>query len=285
MSTVLSGLSVPFPSRVRGAVPTWLREPLLHFLILGGVLFAVDHFILSRAGDPRVITIDAAVDQEAQRVFEASRGRKPDEEELYALRRVWLDNEVLYREGLAMQLDKGDKAIRERVIFKALSVINSGIKLPPFDDALLRNWFERNRTKYDEPTRFDFQEAVLAGDRSEAAMRGFVEALNAGTPADTQAGLRVFKNRPRANLEQSYGAAFVAALEAVPPGKWQVLPSREGWRAMRLESITPPRPADFENLRGIVLQDWTDTTLAKQRSAAVQALAKKYIVQVTASSQ
>ncbi len=57
--------------------------------------------------------------------------------------RVWLDNEVLYREGLALQLDKGDTAIRERVIFKALSVIDASVKLPPVDESTLREWFER----------------------------------------------------------------------------------------------------------------------------------------------
>ena len=71
---------------------------------------------------------------------------------------------MLYREGLALQLDKGDTAIRERVIFKALSVVDSGLKLPEHDDKLLQAWFEQHRAKYDDPARFDFQEAQLAGD-------------------------------------------------------------------------------------------------------------------------
>jgi hypothetical protein len=53
-----------------------------------------------------------------------------------------------------------------------------------------------------------------------------------------------------------------------------------GWRAMRLESISKPQPADFESLRGVVLHDWTDATLSDQRSAAVKALAKKYTIKV-----
>jgi hypothetical protein len=264
--------------RRRAAVPSWLREPLLHFVVLGGLLFGVDHFIVGRIDDPRVIVVDAAVDNQARQIFESSRGREPNEDELYALRRVWLDNEVLYREGLATQLDKGDPAIRERVIFKALSVVDAGTKLPPVDDALLREWFQRHREKYDAPTRYDFQEAVLAGDVSESAVRAFVKALNAGTPGDAQAGLRVFKGRPHANLVQSYGPEFVKAFEALRPGEWRALPTQDGMRAIRLESIAPAQPAVFENLRGVVLQDWTDATLAEQRTAAVRALAKKYKV-------
>ena len=48
------------------------------------------------------------MDNEAREVFKKARGREPNKEELYALRRVWLDNEVLYREGLALGVDKGD---------------------------------------------------------------------------------------------------------------------------------------------------------------------------------
>jgi hypothetical protein len=273
------------PARGKAGLPNWLREPLLHFVVLGGVLFGADHLLVVRSDDPRVIVVGAEVDKAARQLFSASRGREPNDEELAALRRVWLDNEVLYREGLALQVDKGDTAIRERVIFKALSVIDAKVKLPLVDDDLLRDWFEKNRARYDEPARYDFQEAALAGDSSEAAVRAFVETLNSGTPGDTKAGLRVFKNRPHANLVQSYGAEFTQALLDSPVGEWRALAARDGFRAMRLDAVTPPRPARFEALRGVVLQDWTDATLAEQRSTAVRALARKYDVKFEAAAQ
>ncbi|MET0657765.1 MAG: peptidylprolyl isomerase [Steroidobacteraceae bacterium] len=286
MATSPSSLRLKLSSQTsRFALPRWTREPLLHFVVLGAILFGVDHLIAARQDDPHVILIDGKVDNEARRVFQASRGREPNADELYALRRVWLDNEVLYREGLALELDKGDKAIRERVIFKALSVIDSNTKLPPHDDAVLREWFERNRARYDEPARYDFQEAVLAGNPEEAAVRAFAASLNAGTPGDEQAGLRIFKDRPRANLEQSYGADFVKALETASPGEWSVVRANGRFRVVRLEQITPPAPADYEHLRNVIRQDWTDATLADQRSAAVRALAKKYTVKVGGAAQ
>ncbi|MCV2370361.1 peptidylprolyl isomerase [Roseateles oligotrophus] len=275
-----TGLSVRPAGQARSA---WLREPLLHFLVLGALLFAADHVLVGRSDDPRSIVVGAAVDAEAKQVFTAARGREPNAEELKALRQVWLDNEVLYREGLALQVDRGDTAIRERVIFKALSVVDANTKLPAVDDKVLRDWFEKNRAKYDEPARFDFQEAALSGDNSEAAARAFVTELNAGTPGDAKAGLRVFKGRPHGNIVQSYGAEFAQALEALPPGEWRALPTREGWRAMRLEAISPAKPANFETLRGVLLPDWTDATMAEQRSAAVRALTQKYKVKYEAS--
>jgi hypothetical protein len=264
---------------------TWLREPLLHFVLLGAAIFAVDHVLVSRADDPRTIVVGADVDKEAKLLFKTSRGTEPSAKELTALRQVWLDNEVLYREGLALKLDKGDTSIRDRVIFKALSMIDANTKLPPIEDKVLRNWFDTHRDKYDQPARFDFEEAVLTGDTSESAVRAFVEKLNNGTPGDANAGLRVFKGRPLANLVQSYGEPFANALRDAPVGQWQAIASRDGVRAVRLTGTTPAQPAVFEVMRGPVQQDWTDATLAEQRTAAVRALAKKYTIKYEAAAK
>src|SRR5450432_1622236 len=258
--------------------PGWLREPLLHFVVLGGLLFAVDHALVSKSDDPHMIVVTADVDSEAVETFKAARGREPNTQELEALHRVWLDNEVLYREGLALQVDKGDPAIRERVIFKALSVVDSNVKLPQADDKVLRAWFESHRDKYDEPARYDFEEAALSGESSEQTVRDFVAALSSGLPGDAKAGLRVFKGRPRSNLVESYGPDVAKALEDSKPGAWQALSTRGGWRAMKLDAITPPKPAVYEQLRGVLLQDWKDDIGSEQRTAAVRALAKKYTV-------
>jgi hypothetical protein len=270
--------SAPPAARRRIAWPAWLREPLLHFVALGALLFALDHAIVSRSDDPRVIMVGAQVDAEARSLFRGSRGREPTREELEALRRVWLDNEVLYREGLALQVDKGDSAIRERVIFKALSVVDASVKAPPKDEASLRAWFEAHHEKYDEPARYDFEEAVLAGEAGEAAVRAFVARLNEGAPGDVNAGLRVFKGRPQINIVESYGAEFAKALAGAAPGPWRALPSSGGWRAIRLQATMQPQAARFEAVRGVVMQDYVDARMAEQRTAAVRALAKKYTV-------
>ena len=261
-----------------GRWPTWLREPLLHFVVLGGLLFGADQILVSRAGDPHAIVVDSAVDAQAREIFRNARGREPNSDELRALRQVWLDNEVLYREGLAQQLDRGDPAIRDRVIFKALSVIETGLKLPQFDDALLRDWFEQHRDKYDEPARYDYQEAVLPGNPTRANLDALASELNAGKPGTSEASLRVFSGRPHSNLMQSYGPRFAKAVEELPQSKWRVLESQDGPRLVQLKGTTPPRPAQFETLRGVVLQDWTDTTMAEQRTAVVRGLARKYRV-------
>ena len=92
-------------------------------------------------------------------------------------------------------------------------------------------------------------------------------------------------DRPYPNLVQSYGAEFPKALDGLKPGEWHATQTREGWRAMRLEAITSPKPAVYEQLRGVVMQDWTDLTAAEQRSASVKQLARKYKIRYEADAK
>ena len=278
MSATVPGFENPSTTLRWHRVPAWLKEPLLHFVILGGVLFAADHVLYVHRGDPNTIVISGAVSADERAMFKASRSRDPNERELAAMHRVYINNEVLYREGIAMQLDKGDETLRERVIFKMLSVVDSNVRLPTIDENALKTWFEQNRKLYDEPERYTFDEAVLAGDNSESAVGAFVAALNGGTPGDAKAGLRVFKGRPLENLVQSYGAEFPRQLQASPIGEWRALQTKDGWRAMRTNEITQAKPAVFEKVRNNVFADWKDKTASDMRTAAVLAMGKKYKV-------
>lgn len=289
-------MSTPFPldsasssstvagQRAAGRGASWLREPLLLFLAAGGLLFALDRVLNPPDANHRIV-IGADVDEQARKTFMDNRGREPTAEELAALRQIWIDNEVLYREGLALQADRGDDMIRQRVIFKSLSIVDAGVKLPEIDDAKLRGWFEAHRGKYDEPARYTFQEGVPVGERDEASIRAFVNLLNNDPPGEIKADLRIFRGRPLSNLNDSYGSDFARALDEMPresgrSDAWRAVRSREGWHAIRVEEITPQKPAQFAALRGVVLQDWRDATAAEMRTAEVRKLGSKYKIVV-----
>jgi hypothetical protein len=275
---MVSQASSPSPLRALA------REPLLHFLLLGALIFGAD-WVHTRGTDPAArITVTAQADEEAARLFAASMGRPPSANERRTLRQRWVDNEVLYREGLALRMDQGDPTIRERVIFKALSMIEAGLTLPKIDDAQLRAWFVQHRADYDTQERVDFLEAVTPGKLDAAGAARFAAALNdAGknknkdNPA-LDSDLRVFKGRPRDSIALSYGAPFAAALTALPPGAWTVLPSSQGIHVIRLEARHPGDSARYEDVRGRVLQDWKDATLQAMRTRAVRDLGRKYTV-------
>lgn len=259
------------------------REPLLHFVLLGGLIFAADQIVRARVGDPNVIVVGPEVEREAREIFRTAKGREPTSAELDVLRARWIDNEVLYREGLALRLEQGDPALRERVIFKALNVIESNLRLPEADEAALKAWFEQHRDQYDVQARFDFSEAVPTDSR-EAAVRRFAEALNAGAQTDLTSGLRIFQARPHNTIVDAFGAEFATALDDLPLQQWRVLKSSEGARIVRLEAREPGVTANFDEVRLQVLQDWRDAKAQEIRTTAVRELGKKYTVRVEGAS-
>jgi hypothetical protein len=263
---------------------SWLREPLLHFLVIGALVFALDAWVFSGRDDPNVIVLSQSADNEMRELFLGERGREPTDAEMRVMRDRWFDNELLYREGLSLGLDRGDTGIRERVIFKALNVVEANLAPPQADEATLRSWFESQRLRYDTPPRIDFLEAVIPGRPDRAEVEAFAAALNAGTADTATRGLRIFRGRPLASIRDGFGDQFSDLLSELPPERWHVVDSREGPRAILVESRSAGEPADFEQLRERVAQDWRDQRMAELRTAAVRALADKYRLEVASES-
>ncbi|MCZ2497915.1 peptidyl-prolyl cis-trans isomerase [Xylophilus sp. Kf1] len=256
------------------------REPLVHFLLLGALIFGVDHLIDGRREDPQTIVVSADVQKEARDMFAAGLQRQPSPGDMQKLIDRWTDNEILYREGLALGLDRGDVTIRERVIFKALSVTQAGITLPRIDEPALKAWFEARHARYDAPALYTFLEAVVTGDSTPASTQAFVAALNANAGSEVQSDLRSFRQRPRGNVLESYGADFAKALDEAPVGQWRAVPSTSGLRVVQVEAIQPPVAARFDTIKEAVYQDWRDDTMAEMTTRAVREMGRKYAVRV-----
>ncbi len=260
---------------------TWLqrvaREPLVHFLVFGALIFAADHVLLAVQGNPNDIVVTKEIYQEASETFVAGMKREPTPAELKTLIDRWIDNEVLYREGLTLGLDKGDPAMRDRVIFKTLSLAQAGLVLPKIDEAGLRLWFDSRRDRYDLPARFDFEEAVVdGGEAATEKLQKFATALNAQQRPDAEGSLRIFKDRPRPNLVQSYGVDFTAAIEKQPSGNWSVVDSKDGPRVVRLVAIRPGQSVNFDDMKERVYKEWKDSTSTELSKDAIREIARKY---------
>jgi hypothetical protein len=224
-----------------------------------------------------VLVVPGEVNHEAVHAFEKTHARKPAREDLLTIHRVWIDNEVLYREGKTLPASEAET--REQVVARALRVIEEEIGHPSVTVEELRRWFESRRDSFEQPARFDFEDATPPGTNSEAAVLALVEKLNAGTAGDARGGSRVFRGRPESNLVQSYGAKAAAAVAGAVPGTWLAVQTRDGWRAMRLLSLKPAIRAEFDAQREVVRRAWVDATVSDRRSAAVQALWQKYQIE------
>ena len=270
-------MELPITSSSSAWLQRALREPLTHFIVLGALIFSADHLIVAKRGNPQEIVITKETYAEARGAFVAGMKREPTDAELKVLTDRWVDNEVLYREGLALGMDRGDQAMKDRVVFKVLTATQSGLALPKIDEAGLRAWFESRRERYDLPARFSFEEAVLAaGDATPENLQKFVAALNSAQAPDLDGSLRIFKDRPRPNLVQSYGEPFAEALEKSAVGSWASRQSQEGPRAIRLTAFTPGRAAIYDEMQERVYTEWKESTSSQLTKTAIGEIAKKY---------
>ena len=259
----------------------WLKrfkqEPLLIFTAIALLIFAGDYVISLSKEDPKAIVITPEIRQEVRQIYANALKREPTPGDMKVLMERWVDNEVLYREGLALGLDKGDSSIRERVIFKALSVTQAEINLPKLDENGLQKWFNEHADQYDSPALIHFQEAVVSGKPTDVELKNFVSALNGKGKSDLDSTLEIFRDRPRFTIVDGYGEDFSKALEQLPPGgEWQLLDSKAGSRIVQLISVKPGDKANFESMKAKVYTDWKNQTAAELSTKAIREMGKKY---------
>src|SRR4051794_32122126 len=100
----------------------WWHEPLLHFVVLGLVVFALHRMFVSVSAAPpeleRVIVITAQRQRALADAFVTQRGRQPTDEELQTLVEEWSTGEMLYRESKRLGLDREDETMRQHLIQK-----------------------------------------------------------------------------------------------------------------------------------------------------------------------
>jgi len=256
------------------------QEPLLIFMVIAALIFVGDYLMSLTEEDPNAIVITPEIRLEARQIYTNSFKQEPSEKDMKILMDRWVDNEVLYREGIALGLDKGDSSIRERVIFKALSVTQATLSLPKLDENGLQNWFKEHADKYDAPRLIHFQEAVPLGKTSAEDLKIFVNALNGNGKgkSDVDSSLEIFKDRPRFTIVDGYGEDFTAALEKLPTSGWHLLDSKAGPRIVSLISVKEGEKADFEEVKAKVYADWKNQTGAELSTKAIRDMGKKYTI-------
>lgn len=265
--------------KIKNSKSLWVsfkKEPLLIFMLVALLIFALDYLVFLGAENPKVIKITPETKREIKQIFVSSLKREPSEQDMKKLVERYVDNEVLYREGLALGLDKGDSSIRERVIFKALSVTQAAITLPKLDEEGLQKWFVKNQENYDSPILIHFQEAVPSGVQPPEQLKLFADTLNGKGKTQIESTLEIFKDRPKFSIVEGYGDDFTKALLELPPNQWHTLESKAGLRLVQLISVKPGQKANFSEIKAQVYIDWKNQTAAELSTKAIKEMGAKY---------
>lgn len=255
---------------------TLVREPLLQFLLIGALLFAVDYYFSASRDDPKQIYIDADRVDWLVGVFQEGQGRLPAADEVENLIVKWSQNEVFYREAQALGLDQGDEMMRSRLILKMRNILfNRIIQDPPSEEELLQ-WFELNRSKYDVPARYSFEQFPVAGG-SESDAQQLASTLQSGeAPKDSQTQLRRYQRRPAQNIQALFGPEGRDRLIEGEVGQWQAVQSQKGWHLARVVELHDAIPAQFDDVKTQVSKAFMEISADMQLVEMASEIADKY---------
>ena len=243
-----------------------LREPLLHFFALGLALFLLFNFVSAAKGgaDRRIVVNDATVANIVQ-VYQGAWRRQLTPTELQGLIDSHVREEILFREGKAMGLDRDDLVIRRRVQQKMVVITEESAARAAPTEAELDGYLEKHAERYRRPAVIGFDQVMFDPLRHrsglEAALAAALGRLAAGANPETIGDSSLLPASadpiPTDLLARDYGDDFSTSLIALPLGTWRgPVASAYGVHLVRVTSRTLGRPATIAEVRTAVERDW-----------------------------
>jgi hypothetical protein len=261
----------PVPgSATRPAVARWLREPLLHFALLGALIFAVNAWRERRRPAENAsahIEVTAGTVAWLREGFTRQWHRAPDADDLRGLVNDHLREEVLYREALAMGLDRDDSIVRRRMAQKMEFLTQDIAGAAEPDEAARRKFFEENAARYARAARVSFRHVFFGKERRGAKLdadaREALAALAKGASEETLGDpfLREheFTDANADDIAAALGREFAEKVAAMPAGEWRgPVASSYGLHLVRVSGRAEPQPVAFEAVRDAVARDLAD---------------------------
>ncbi len=211
----------------------WLHEPLLHFLLIGIALFAVyayAHRGRNGVESSRQIALSLDELRQMDMYFESQWHRQPTPAEFQAMVEDKVREEVLYREALAMGLDKDDTIVKRRMAQKMQFLAEDVAAAHEPSTSELKAWFDKNSNKFALPSRYSFRHLYFSPDkRGKNAEDDAAKALTkiTGQPEDSTLAASLadqfmfqdyYGDRAPEALAKEFGPQFVVALENLKPG-------------------------------------------------------------------
>lgn len=270
-----------------------LREPLLHFLLLGAVLFGLDAYLRDGAAGASggEIVVSRGRIENLAALFAKTWQRAPTPEELRDLVEDHVYEEALYREGMAMGVDQGDTVIRRRVRQKMEFVVDDVAEQVEPSEADLAAWLAAHPADYASPERFRFRQVFLSSERRGDALAGDAEALLEVLRSKLDGDPRELGDRsllehayPDASADtvaETFGPAFAEGLEELPTGEWSgPLESPYGLHLVFVDARTAGRIPALAEVRSQVERDWDYAQREVARSRFREEILARYRVTI-----
>ncbi|HEY5734348.1 MAG TPA: peptidylprolyl isomerase [Gammaproteobacteria bacterium] len=267
------------------------REPLFQFVVLGALLFFVYYLFNddSAATNPRKIIVDQQEIKRLSQQFRRTWMRPPTNEELDGLVNDFIKEEILYREALALGLDKGDLVIRRRMRQK-MEFLNEDLVQPPEPtDMELQQFLDTHMDSFREPVRISFsqifinqgEKATQRASRLLAKLKPGAEITNAKYHGDPTLLPRDMKRASSFEISRTFGNQFTEAILGAPEGEWSgPYVSGYGLHIIYLAKRFPGSEPSLTEVRKEVQSEWEIEQQRKINNRFYDALRERYSIEV-----
>ena len=269
------------PPRIRSV----LREPLVHFLIAGFLVFLLS---LWRGGevDPQSRTIHITEDKVTRLSanWEQIWRRSPTQVEIDGLIRDYIKEEVYYREAKRLGLDEDDTVIRRRLRSKMEFLAKAQVENAPAEDQTLQRWLQRYPERFATDIVYDFDQIYL-GEGGQDGAAAVLKSIAAGADWRAQGKAislpRALEQASASDIARQFGDPLVEALSAAPLGTWAG-PFRSGFgnHLVRVRTKTASGKPALATVRQQVENDWRVNSANAREAEAYQALLDGYTIKI-----
>lgn len=270
-----------------------IREPLVHFLIIGAAFF----FFFELFDDPAGSNTGRIVVSQGQIEFLKANysrtwQRPPSDEEMRALVDNYVLDEIFYREALALGLDKNDQIIRRRLKQKMTLLSNDLAQTIKPSEEELNSFLTNHPDLFRKDPQLSFSHIFFdPGKRGlglEADAGQILDQLAAEEGAGDTALLgdtlmipQTFKRATLSEILRYFGEPFGAAVMDIPVGSWTgLIRSGYGYHLVLVTEKTDARLPDLSEVRPQVEREWMATRQKQLHNALVDKLRKNYTVEI-----
>lgn len=265
-------------------MPGWAREPMVHFLALGAVLYVA----LTWGGtpvDPASRVIEVGEDEQAQiaLTFDRTMGRAPTDAELDAAIERYVRDEVLYREALRLGLDRQDAVVRQRLVSKMDMTASAAAEAAEPGDEQLEEWRAAHPERFAASAAYSFDQIYFSSEADAlAAIAGQGPGASWRELGDPISLPRSVTDMSAGEVASRFGEQFLDEIgERDHSDSWGG-PHRSGfgWHLVRIREYRQSDVPPLAEIREQVANDWRSAQIAERKSRAYRILRDAYRVEI-----
>ena len=267
-----------------------IREPFVHFLVVGAVICGFQHYREGRNALSSITITQQQVHDIAER-YRLQYGALPTSQQLSGLVEGYVKEEILYREALKLGLDANDEIIRRRLVQKSQFLLQDLAASSAPTESQLRQYYLDHSDQYLLPATVTFTHVFFPADalgesNAHKAAQSLADRLNLrGTSRAVDEGGRFpgpadFAAASAGELERVFGSDGLAkAIFTIEPQRWSApLRSAFGWHTVFVTARQPARRPAFEEIRDRIRGDYLEAERERRNAEAFARLRETFKV-------